>query len=228
MSELEIEVARKPFTRWWGPYSPRRGRMGLSLRGGEITVREPASDGTGDAEWILMGGSSVDRFIRAVSAEFGGGRLLFLPSGHIVKPCNTEDETCIRMLVGTYRGSLCFEGPDGDEFDLADPCCGGSGEEWTGPNTIGLECVLKEDGCLQCEWKHPEGLYSNACIFGPSPALASGFRKARPGDVSGRVHVTAHGHVYTKWQAGYGRWRCSYVGTVDPRALQITNGPAAD
>ena len=228
MSELRIEVSRKPFPRWWGPYSPRRGRMGLSLRGGQITVREPAADGSGEVEWVLESNSSVERFIQAVSAEFGGGRLLFLASGQIIKPCNTEDDVCVRMLVGAFTGSLVFTGPDGETFDLSDPGCDSAGEDWTGPSTIGLECVLKEDGRLNCEWKHPEGLGSNACVYGPNPALANAFRKARPGDVSGRVHLMPHGHVVTKWQAGYGRWKCSYVATLNPKDLRIENGPAAD
>lgn len=202
--------------------------MGLSMRGGEISVREPASDGSGEAEWVFESNSSVERFIRAVSAEYGGGRLLFLATGQVIKPCNAEDETCMRVLAGTFKGSLLFAGPDGEMFDLSEPGCDTAGEDWTGPSTIGLECVLKEDGRLTCEWKHPEGLYSNACVYGPSPALANAFRKARPGAVSGRVHLMPHGHVVTKWQAGYGRWKCSYVATLNPKDLRIANEPAAD
>jgi hypothetical protein len=206
MSELEIEVARKPFTRWWGPYSPRRGRTGLTLSGRQISVAEPISDGTGTIEWILAANRSVERFIDVVRSEFGGGRLLFLPSGHIIKPSAEEDERCIRYLVGWFTGSLRFHSPQRvGIFDLAKPGALRAGDDWPGPKTIGLESVLETDGSLRCNWTHPDGgdrLAQEQWISDPDPALAADFRKARRGTGVGRVHVTANGHLYTNWQVG--------------------------
>jgi hypothetical protein len=221
MSELRIEVEKKPFERWLGPYSPARGiQHGLRFHGGELGVWQ--GDATGKEFWSVQRNTSVDRLTRAVIQTWGGGRLLFLPNGYIIKPLPGDDERGKRVLVGTFTGPLVTSTKSGDEFDFSDPPNTRAGARWDGPSTIGLECVMESDGSIRCDWYHPTDfgrMGDSMMLVGPSAARARSFRAARPGEVSGRVHFTPNGHVTTNFQIRPKVWEARYVCFVDPNDL---------
>lgn len=220
MSELMVEVENKPFDRWMGPYSPARGiRHGLRFHERELGVW--SGDATGSQFWSVMG-TSVKRLSKVVIQTWGGGRLLFLPNGYIVKPLPGDDERGKRVLVGTFTGALVVENEDGDQFDFSDPPDQRPGARWDGPTTLGLECVMESDGSVRCHWYHPDE-YGRAgvseVLVGPSAARARSFRAARPGESSGRVHITPNGHVMTNFQIRPKVWEARYVCYIDPSEL---------
>lgn len=60
MSGIRIEVLRKPFDRWMGPYSAARGlRHGLRFHGGDLGVW--VNGGSGSNFWTVLSNSSVER-----------------------------------------------------------------------------------------------------------------------------------------------------------------------
>jgi hypothetical protein len=231
MTTLQVQLLGPPFQRWVGPYSPRRGKSGLSLRLDGISSIEPAMSGSGEIGWKLQESSSLERAILAWRRSFGGGRLLFMPTGEILKPLSEEDERNKRVLVGRFSGSPRFVADDSGRSicDLASPDVLRRADAWTGPHAIGLECILKVDGSLHCEWYGPaeEGhIIQRTCILGPSRNRFIGFRMVRPRDSGGRVHLTACGHLYTKWLTGTPQdrvreWRCAYLGKVDVAELDL-------
>jgi len=216
MSGIEIEVLKKPSPRWLGPYSPARGvQHGLRFHRAELGVW--SGDVSGKTYWTVGRNASVDRLSRTVIQTWGGGRLLFLPSGFIVKPLPGDDERGKRVVVGLFSGSLSVTTEEGDEFDFADPPDQRPGARWDGPNTLGLECVMESDGSVRCDWYHTDdfGRISDSVILsGPSAARARNFRSARPGEASGRVHVTPNGHVTTNAKVR-GNWEARYVCHID-------------
>jgi hypothetical protein len=222
MSELRIEVEKKPFRRWLGPYSPARGMQhGLRFHKGELGVWH--GDATGKAFWSVAQNPSVDRLSRTVIQTWGGGRLLFLPNGYIIKPLPGDDERGRRVLVGTFTGALVMTTDDGDELDLSDPPDPRAGARWEGPNTIGLECVMESDGSIRCDWYHPSdyGRTGDSIVLvGPSAARARSFRAARLGESSGRVHFTPNGHVTTNYQIRPKVWESRSVCFVNPDDLE--------
>jgi hypothetical protein len=223
MSELEVEMERKPFDRWLGPYSPARGiQHGLRFHAGQLGVW--SSTATHKEFWTVQRNASVDRLTRAVVQTWGGGRLLFLPNGYIIKPLpGGEDERGKRVVVATFSGELVLEDSDGVEFNFAEPWNPSPGAEWGGPSTLGLECVLESDGSLRCDWYHPDefGRMSDSCyIAGPSAARARSFKAARPGEASGRVHITPNGYVTTNHQVRRGVWETRFLCFVDPNDLE--------
>ena len=221
MSSLIFESLPRPYPRWLGPFSPARGtRSGFRFHQGRLgtwvtqkSVREfwPVSDGTG-----------VRQLTKVVREAWGGGRVLFLPNGFVVKPLQSDDEVGRRALIGRFRGSITLERPGGTMFDLGNPGTIRPGQVWPGPNTTGLECAIKLDGSLECTWYHPapygRELVSNF-LRAPDKSLASGFRAARPGQSGGRVRITANGHVITNRKIGYDEWVSVYVGWVEPRSF---------
>jgi hypothetical protein len=231
MTNLQVEVVGPPFQRWIGPYSPRRGKPGLSLREGVIASIELGASSFEETTWTLESTPSLESAIAVWRRYFGGGRLLFLPSGDIIKPLSEEDERNKRVLVGRFTGAPRFVANDKwkSVCDLAKPDVLRRADAWTGPQSIGLECVIKEDGSLHCEWQGPteEGeLIQRRCILGPDRDRIRGFRMARPRDSGGRVHLTACGQIYTKWNTAAkretgGEWRCAYLGKVDVSELDF-------
>lgn len=221
MSGIRIEVLRKPFDRWMGPYSAARGlRHGLRFHGGDLGVW--VNGGSGSNFWTVLSNSSVERLSRTVLQTWGGGRLLLLPNGYIVKPLPGDDERGKRVIVGTFSGPLVLANDDEDEFEFSDPPNQKPGARWDGPSTLGLECVMETDGSVRCDWYHPNDygrMSDNAVLAGPSTARARSFRAARPGESSGRVHFTPNGHITTNVQIRPDVWEARYVCYVDPEDL---------
>lgn len=154
-----------------------------------------------------------------VRREWGGGRVLLLPTGLVAKPLQGDHEVGRRVVIGRFRGSIVLHRPDGSAFDLNRPGHLQPGDPWTGPKTTGLECAIQSDGSLVCEWYHPTPLGRETIaeqLHGIDRNLASGFGRARPGDVGGHVRVTANGHAITNRQTRTGKWMAFYIGRIDP------------
>ena len=90
-----------------------------------------------------------------VRGEWGGGRVLFLPNGFVVKPLQADNEVGKRALIGRFQGTFVLERRSQPEFDLGSPGAIRLGDPWPGPTTTGLECALQADGSLVCTWYHP-------------------------------------------------------------------------
>lgn len=221
---FEFIPEAKPFPRWLGPYSPARGsQCGLRVREGQLGACVHSADGS--EFWTVRENASVLSLVDLVRRTWRGGRLLFLPTGHVIKPLQDEDERGKRVLVGRFRGRLVLVNPGGTDFDLAEPGTG-VGERWHGPSTIGLEAVIDGNGALTCTWYQPTGWgvdKERAHLRGPDANLATGFRRCRHGETGGRVRLTAHGHVTTNRQERNGDWTCRYVGWIDGRTWSNWN-----
>lgn len=217
MSPFTFEPLNQPFPRWMGPFSPARGNhCGFRVRNGQLGVW--VEDNTGQTFWTLL---KSGQFVEFVQRHWGGGRILMLPNGFVVKPLQHDYDAGIRALIGRWRGDIVIKKPNGQYFDLANPYGIGPGHPWPGPKTTGLECVIHQNGSLECHWSHPSPLGADivTCdLSGPDPVLAAGFRKARPGDTGGRVRITACGHVITNRQERNGSWGSYYVGWIDPKS----------
>jgi hypothetical protein len=156
---------------------------------------------------------------RITQQHWGGGRVLILPNGYVVKPLQQDVEVGHRVLIGRISGTIRLMRHDGGVFDLANP--GGliPGDPWPGPDTTGIECVIQTNGALHCSWSHPSATGRDivtAEVRGPDRQLTAGYRHALTGSSTGRVRVTAHGHVVTKRKEWDGSWVSIYVGFIDP------------
>lgn len=215
---ITFTLFQRPFRRWWGPFSPARGkRSGFRVNKGRLGVW--VDDGDHRGFWSVQQTPGARALQKEVLEEWGGGRVLLLPNGLVVKPLQGDDERGRRVLVGQISGDVVLEIPGGTQFNMAQPSTLQPGSLWQGPTTTGLECVLQQDGSLSCKWYHPTELGRDKdthVVNQAHAALAQGFRSARPGDTAGRVRVTAHGHVITNREARGGYWETRYVGHVLP------------
>lgn len=211
-----FQTAKRPFPRWIGPYSPARGnRSGFRFNQGHLGTWVESE--TGSNFWSVLSSSGSIAIEQLVKSEWGGGRILFLPNGYVIKPLPNGDEVGQRVVIGKFSGSIVLETPDGNTFDLSNPGNLRPGQLWLGPKTIGLECAIQTDGSLMCNWYHPttSGREDEcALLYGPDTALANGFYLARPRNSGGRVRVTAHGHVITNRQEANENWTALYVGRI--------------
>lgn len=220
MSSFAFEPLNPPFPRWMGPFSPARGNhCGFRVRNGQFGVW--VEDHYGMQFWSIRGGAGTRELIAVVHEHWGGGRILLLPNGFVIKPLQVDNQVGVRALVGSWCGEIVLNQPSGSSFNLSNPGMLQPGHTWTGPKMMGLECVIRQNGSLVCQWSHPEPWGANTVncdLRGPDPALAAGFHAARPGDGGGRVRVTACGHVITNRQDRNGVWGSYYVGRIDPHA----------
>jgi hypothetical protein len=217
VSVLNFEPEAKPFPRWMGPFSPARG----TLSGFRLHQRELGTwvgDEAGRGFWSVREGAGAAAIANLVRSEWGGGRVLLLPNGFVVKPLQTDEEVGRRAIIGRFHGPVALETAHHGLFDLSDPGVLRPGDPWPGPRTTGLECAIQSDGSLACSWYHPTRLGRDEVsesLRTSDRVLAAGFRAARPGDAGGRVRITANGHVITNRQERDGAWTCLYVGFVD-------------
>lgn len=209
--------AARPFKRWMGPFSPARGKYsGFRFHAGRLGTW--VADDEVRAFWSIVDSPGVRVLQRLVIEEWGGGRVLFLPNGYLVKPLQGDLERGRRALIGQFSGRIVLERPDGRPFDLSAPGIS-PGHEWPGPKTTGLECRVDGDGVPICSWYHPTEYGRDEIDRGlthPVPGLAAGSRVCRPRDLGGRVRITANGHVITNRLESDGSWVALYVGWIDP------------
>jgi len=171
------------------------------------------------AFWPVVDGCGARELTTLVRGEWGGGRVLLLPNGFVVKPLQQDFLVGRRALIGRVRGTVVLERPDGTTFDMTNPGALRPGDLWVGPKTTGLECAIQPDGSLICSWYHPTQwgrTQVSERLRGADQSLAACFRSARPGDSAGRVRVTANGHIITNRQQADGSWLTYYVGWINP------------
>lgn len=217
MTDFSFVAQAAPFPRWLGPFSPARGiRSGFRVSGGQLGTWVTIDDER--QFWPVVDGAGVRALTRVVRDHWRGGRILLLPNGYVVKPLQNDSDVGRRALVGRFEGAVRLERPDGGVFDFDRPGRLSAGDLWPGPTTTGVECTILSDGSLDGRWYHPTSQGREEIRLPLSPPdrrMASGFARARPGEVSARVRVTANGHVITNRQAADGSWASIYVGRID-------------
>jgi hypothetical protein len=210
-----------PFPRWMGPFSPSRGKYsGFRFHQGRLGTW--VGDDSGKSFWPVADSQGARDIAALVKGKWGGGRVLFLPNGFVVKPLQENDEVGQRALIGRFHGAILLERPGQTTFDLSKPGDLRPGDRWPGPMTTGLECVIQTNGSLICTWYHPTRFGRDEVsdiLLGPDRLLAAGFRDARPGVAGGRVRITANGNVITNRQENSEVWVAIFVGWVDPKSL---------
>lgn len=218
MSTFTFEPLARPFPHWMGPFSPARGiRSGFRFH--QERLGTWVGDDAGMSFWPIVDGHGARAISTLVRHEWGGGRVLLLPNGYVVKPLQSDFEVGQRVLIGRFRGAVVLERPGQSTLDISSPGTVRPGDPWPGPTTTGLECTIQSDGSLECTWYHPTRLGRDQVserLRVPDQSLAAGFRAARPGAVSGRVRITANGHVITNRQEVDDTWASIYVGYADP------------
>jgi hypothetical protein len=173
----------------------------------------------GSSFWEIEPCEGADQLSLLMQREWGGGRVLLLPNGFAVKPLHSEDERGAIVLIGRFSGSIVLMQPDGTRFDLSRPSTLQAGDPWPGPKSTGLECALQNDGAITCNWYQTLATrsgYITEQLRGPDRVLAAGYQAARPGEVSGRIRVTANGIVITNRRLSDEGWSALYVGAVEP------------
>jgi hypothetical protein len=218
---VQFQELPSPYPKWLGPYSPSRGRKaGFRVRGRRLGVW--VGNECGASFWEASPSEGVQRLSSMVTETWGGGRVLLLASGVVVKPLPTESDIGRRVVVGYYSGAVRLQRADGGTFDFSEPGQLKAGDPWPGPSSTGLECILDVDGTLSCEWRHLSSYgwdIERRELRRCDPVLAHAFRAARPFDRAGRVRLTENGCVITKARDRNGDWECRFVAKIDPPAL---------
>jgi hypothetical protein len=220
MSPFTFTPNPQPFPRWMGPFSPARG-VKSGFRFHTRLLGTWVGDAAEPTFWSVTHSQGARDLANLVRGQWGGGRVLLLANGFVVKPLQQDIEVGQRALIGRFEGAVVLDSPTG-RFDLSNPGAIGPGDTWPGPTTTGLECVLKENGSLVCKWYHPTrfGREEVAEVLrGADRNLWHGFKAARPGDDTGRVRITANGLIITNRQEHNGSWTSVYVGRIDPSTL---------
>jgi hypothetical protein len=210
--------AKKPYPRWIGPFIAARGVYNsVRVKSGRLIAYFEDDDER--AEWEVLPSPGSKSLAKAVVDNWTGGRLLLLPTGHVIKPLQENDERAMRVFIGRFDGPLIFKRHDGGIFDLDEETDSLSpGDPWVGPKGIGLECIIRDGGSLDCHWYHPtdygQELYQKQ-LLPADKSLWQAFRLARPNDWSGgRVHVLPNNTVITKDASK----STIFVGKIDPSA----------
>ncbi len=213
---FEFTPRPHPFNRWWGPFSPSRGvHSGFRFLAGRLGTYVNTQHGRDF--WTVRAGSGVAALEQLAVRRYGGGRVLLLANGLIIKPLQKDKEVGQRVLIGKFDGPVVLERPDGSTFDMHAIDGLSPGNIWNGPTTTGLEAVLNADGSVECFWYHPDELgqmTESEVLFPANAALAKTFQDVRRGDTAGRVRITANGHLITNRKIGWQHWECRYVGRV--------------
>ena len=219
-----------PHPKWHGPYSVVPGRSsGLRVRRGAIEAQLWRN---GYAEtWVIDDSKGNRSLIATVQATYGGGRLLLLPNGAVIKPVASSSEG-ERRLLGHWWGTLTLVSPLGQricttEANLLVHPRGGTprslrpGDPWPGPSTTGLRCRIDPSGALYAKTWHASRwgrTEVDASVSGTSRLLFTSYLLAGGHRSGGSVRLLEGGHVVMpSHDAGGGLAR--YVGYVPPSTL---------
>jgi hypothetical protein len=225
MTTLSFALERRPFPRWWGPFSPARGTYS-GFRFHQRRLGTWVENERGREFRPLLNSPGAMALARTVLDEWDGGRVLLLPNGLVIKPLQGDHEVGRRVVISRFQGAVVLERLKGGVFDLSNPGQIAPGAPWPGPKTTGLECAIQPDGSLASNWYHPTMTGHDEVresLHAPDLSLGSGFRRARPNDRGGRVRVTANGHVITNRQEWDGGWVSLYVGRIPPSSWPHRN-----
>lgn len=208
----------RPFPRWHGPFSPGHGTYsGFRINRGRCGTWVESAGGSNF--WELEHSEGADALSSLMTREWGGGRVLLLPNGYVVKPLQTDEERSPKVLIGRFEGAVVLKDPDGNRFDLSRPGSLQPGDRWPGPKSTGLECSIQANGSLTCNWYRntASGMtgFMTEQLRGPDEDLAQGFRVSRPGELGGRIRITANGAIITNRRLSDSAWNALYVGSVD-------------
>jgi hypothetical protein len=213
---FEFTPLPHPFNRWWGPFSPSRGvHSGFRFFAGRLGTYVTTPHGRDF--WTVRASPGVAALEELAVRRYGGGRVLLLANGYVIKPLQGDAEVGQRVVIGNFKGPIILERPDGSTFNMQTFNEHSTGDLWDGPTTTGLEAVLNANGSVECFWYHPDELgrvTESEVLFSANSALAKTFQHVRPGDTVGRVRITANGHLITNRQIGWRQWECCYVGRV--------------
>ena len=219
MTTFSFQPEQWPFPQWLGPYSPSRGTQNSGFR---FHYQRLGTWVTGEDEnefWQIQDSPELRVLSQIVINNWGGGRVLFLPNGFVIKPLQ-ESDTGKRVLIGRFKGQVVLERPDGSIFNMSALGSISPGDPWPGPRTTGLECIILPNGALDCAWDQTTlygSIQNRKQLFGPNYQLADGFRIARRGESQGRVRLTSNGHVITNRKIA-GDWLTNYVGKISTDA----------
>lgn len=208
-----------PFPEWSGPFTPSTGkRKGYRVLYHGFGAYVSNRYGSEFARVLECPG--LEPLMHLVRRQWGGGRLLILPNGMVVKPHqDREDDRVNRSLLGSISGSIVLGLWNGSRLDLARLDHLTAGDRWPGPDGGHLSCKINPSGALRCTWYHPTTVgrdYVEHELRGADRALAEAFREARDGATAGRVQVCYGGYVITRGSSWAGTSECRYVGRIDP------------
>ena len=220
MEDLLFELSERPFPDWLGPYKPPMGTdSGYRVRKSNLCT--VVSSENRFETWTVVS-DGVRNLVNTVVRHFsGGGRLLILPNGYVIKPLQDEVEVGRRQLIGTIHGSIVLKKSDGALFDFDQLDEMKPGDAWEGPNTTGLVCSISRNGSLRCKWALPTKFGTKVVekeLRAKDSKLWAGFTSARPNATGGRVRVQASGHVITNCEVRFRKWKPFYVGHADPNS----------
>lgn len=145
---------------------------------------------------------------KVVGSGQRGGGFRINEFGQVVVPTGLGGASSARC-VGQCLGSMTFEDPDGERFDLSD---GGMevGDVWTKP-VVAFRYVVHDNNTISFE-HHPDSTTSERIrLPGPRPEIANVARAIRH-ESGFAVFVNDRGVVLVKCPPD---WEARYVGTVD-------------
>src|SRR5688572_111880 len=112
MTALAFRPESAAFPRWMGPFSPARGSYsGFRVRDGRLGTW--VADDDERAFWPVVVGPGARMLVQLVWEQWGGGRVLLLPNGFVVKPLQRDDHVGKRVLIGRVSGPIVLVRPDG-------------------------------------------------------------------------------------------------------------------
>jgi len=227
---FEFTPNPNPHPLWHGPYSPVPGRSnGLRVRRG--TAEALMRRGGYSETWAIEDSPGARALVESVYIAYGGGRLLLLPNGAVIKPTPWSNEG-ERRLVGSWSGRFTLVSPSGLRLCTSDPKIMvkpvgtprrliRSGDDWPGPSSQGLRCRIDPSGALFARTWHASRWGRTEVDFPIAPGdvmRALSYRLAGGHTSGGSVRLLEGGHlVMPAHDADGGIAR--YVGYVPPSQL---------
>lgn len=230
MSGFQFTPYPAPYPHWHGPYAVVLGQSnGMRVRRGAIEAHL-LRDGYRET-WVIDESPGARSLVAVVQAAYGGGRLLLLPNGAVIKPvpgCSDGE----RRLLGHWWGTLTLVSPLGQRICtteanmLVQPPNGSPrslrpGDPWPAPSTTGLRCRIDASGALFAKtwqasrWGRSEVEYP---VTAPDRLLSLCYRMAGGHGSGGSVRLLEGGHVVMpnhSMDGGLAR----YVGYIPPSCL---------
>ena len=202
-----------PIPYWTGPYSPAAGvKTGTKVKFGYAGAWCDTKVGLKFRTFEKSEGA--DLLSKLVINEFnGGGRIVILPNGYVLKPENDDDAVGYQRLIGKIEGDIIFPlikenfklGP-AIEFEL--------GSKWEGPLGGAVKCTVGDDGAIHTSWSVPcetGAKEYHKQLTEPNIALTGQINeiKRKYGDF-GRIYYWYGGHLTTAKHERYiGKVNCN-------------------